>query len=141
MLHIPTPFHPVVVHFPLALFTTALGLEILGWISRKKFLHQCAVCLYVLAAIVAPLVVRTGLWEAERLHLGHPLLIQHQTFALWTMWTALMSLPILWFFYHKFPPIFRVLFVLCLINSAILVSLTGDRGGRMVYEYDIGVEE
>ncbi len=139
MLEFLQPLHPKLVHFPIALFITAFGLEVLNWISRKKIFHQCAVCIYVLAALVTPLIVRTGLWEAERLHLGHPLLNQHQAFALRTMWTALMSLPVLWFFYQKSTKVFRVLFIICLISTAVLVTFTGDKGGRMVFEYGVGV--
>jgi len=141
MLEFLTPLHPKVVHFPIALFITAFGLEVLNWMTRKNIFHQCAVCLYIIAALMTPLIVRTGLWEAERLHLSHPLLNQHQTFALWTMWTTLMSLPVLWFLHQKFPPIFRVLFVMCLINASVLVTLTADKGGKMVYEYGVGVEQ
>lgn len=141
MLEFLEPLHPKLVHFPVALFMTALGLEVLSWISRKGFFHQCALCLYVLAALIAPLVVRTGLWEAEELHLNHPLLRQHQTFALWTMWTGLMSLPLLWFFFKGYSEIFRVFFIVCLLNSAALVTLAAHKGGKMVYEYGVGVEE
>jgi uncharacterized membrane protein len=116
-------------------------LEILNWISGKRFFHQCAICIYVFAALITPLVIRTGLWEAQRLHLSHPLLDQHQTYALGTMWTSLMSLPVLWFSAQKYPKIFRSLFVICLITAASLVTLTGDKGGKMVYEYGVGMEE
>lgn len=140
MFEILQPLHPKVVHFPIALFITASGLEVLNWITRKKLFHQCAVCLYVLAALMTPLIVRTGLWEAERLHLSHPLLDQHQKYALWTMWGSLMSLPVLWFLFKKYLKAFRFVFVLCLIAVSVTVTLTGDKGGKMVYEYGVGTE-
>lgn len=141
MVEFLQPLHPKVVHFPIALFITAFGLEVLNWVTKKHFFHQCALCLYVAAALITPLVVRTGLWEAERLKLHHPLLDQHQRYALWTMWGTLMSLPMLWFFYHEQRKFFRTLFIVCLLASAGLVALTGDRGGKMVYEYGVGVED
>lgn len=141
MLEILQPLHPKVVHFPIALFMTALGLESLSWITKKPFFHQCAVCLYVLAALMTPLIVRTGLWEAERLNLSHPLLDQHQKYALWTMWFSLMSLPLLWFFFKGYKKVFRTLFIISLLVVAVLVTFTGDKGGKMVYEYGVGIEE
>ena len=141
MLELLEPLHPKVVHFPVALFITALGSEILSWMTRKQFFHQCAVYLYVCAALLTPLVVRTGLWEEERLHLNHPLLDKHRLFALWTMWVSLMSLPVLWFLFQKHLKAFRIVFVLCLIAISIVVTLTGDKGGTMVYQYRVGVEE
>jgi len=58
--------------------------------------------LYVFAALIAPLVVRAGLWETERLNLNHPLMERHQLYALWTMWVSLMSLPVLWLLKKEF---------------------------------------
>lgn len=133
--------HPMVVHFPIALLMTAFGLEALSWLTKKQFFHQCALCLYVLAALLIPVVVKTGLWEADRLKLHHPLLDQHRLYGLWLMWGTLVSLPVLWFFYQKQRKIFRILFIACLLGSTVLVVLTGDRGGKMVYEYGVGVEQ
>ena len=135
------PLHPKVVHFPIALFVTAFGLEVLSLISKKNIFHQCAVCSYVLAAFAAPLVVRTGLWEEARLKLHHPLLEQHEAFALWTMWTSLISLPVLWLVYRKSQKVFRIFFILCLMSAVTLVALTADKGGDMVYKYGVGVEK
>jgi uncharacterized membrane protein len=62
-------------------------------------------------------------------------------FALWTMWVSLMSLPILWFLSQKYFKVFRSVFVICLIAVSVVVTLTGDKGGTMVYKYGVGVEE
>ncbi|MGE0269411.1 MAG: DUF2231 domain-containing protein [Candidatus Omnitrophota bacterium] len=140
MFELLQPLHPKMVHFPVALFITALIFETLSWLMRKHFFHQCALCLYVTAALITPLVVKTGLWETERLNLHHPLLDQHQRYALWTMWFSLMSLPVLWFFYQHQKRLLRVLFVVCLFTASGLVIMTGDRGGKMVYEYGVGVD-
>lgn len=141
MLEFLQPLHPKVVHFPIALFITAFGLEAVNWVTRKHFFHQCAVCLYVVAALMTPLVVKTGLWEAERLHLSHPLLNQHQQYALWTMWVSLMSLPVLWLLSRKYLRAFRIVFVVCLIAVSAAVTSAGHKGGEMVYEYGVGIEE
>ena len=76
---------------------------------------------------------------AERLHLSHPLLEQHQKYALWTMWGSLMSLPVLWFLFQNYIKVFRAVFIGYLIAVSIGVTLTGDKGGKMVYEYGVGV--
>jgi uncharacterized membrane protein len=140
MLDFLSPMHPKIVHFPIALFMTALGLDLVSLIFKKDSLHKTALHIYVIAALMTPWVVRTGLWEEERLHLRHPLLDQHRQFALWTMWTSLMSLAVLWFVQKKFPKPSRSLFLILLIAVAVFVTLTGHNGGRMVYEYGVGVE-
>jgi len=135
---LPYPLHPIVVHFPIALFITAFLFELSGLLLRKEILHQTAIMLYVLAALIAPLVVRTGHWEAGRLDLNHPVLDKHSLFAAWLMWVSLMSLPLLWLLYKKNPKIFRICFVLFAICAVVLITFTGHYGGRMVYEYGVG---
>lgn len=141
MLDYLVQIHPKVVHFPAALFVTALLFDAASWITRKDSLHKAAVYLYVFAALITPLIVRTGLWEEERLHLNHPLLDKHRLLALWTMWTSLMSLPVLWFLNQKYPKMFRTIFAVCLIGTSVLVTLAAHNGGRMVYEYGVGMEK
>lgn len=141
MLDYLIPLHPKVVHFPVALFVSALVFDILSLIVRKENLHRAALSMYVCAALLTPLVVRAGLWEEERLHLGHPLLERHRMFALWTMWVSLMSLPVLWFIRKEIPRYFRPLFLVFLLTTSVLVTLTAHNGGRLVYEYGVGVEQ
>ena len=141
MIELPPHLHPMIVHFPIALFMIAAALEILSLITKKETFHQSALTLYVIAALMTPLVVRTGIWEAAKIGLSHPLLDEHRTFALWTMWISLMSLPLLWLIKKEAPKYFRILFLVLLIAATILVSIGADKGGRMVYEYGIGVEE
>ncbi len=134
------PIHPKFVHFPIALFMTALGLDFASFIFKKESLHKTALHIYVIAALMTPLVVRTGIWEEERFHLSHPVLDKHRLFALWTMWVSLMSLPVLWFIKQKSQKIFRVFFVILLIGIAAFVTLTGHNGGKMVFEYGVGIK-
>jgi len=141
VLPIPEHLHPMVVHFPIALFITALGLDVVSLIVKKQNLHQSALTLYIIAALVTPLVLRTGILEAVRLNLNHPVLDEHRKYATWLMWFSLMSLPILWLLKNEFNKYFRWVFILILIGSVILVSLTAEEGGEMVYEYAVGVEK
>ena len=137
----PPHLHPMVVHFPIALFLIALVLDILSFITKKENFHQSALTLYVIATLMTPLVVRTGIMEATKIGLSHPLLDKHRTFALWTMWTSLMSLPLLWLIKKESAKYFRILFLVFLVATSILVSIGADKGGRMVYEYGVGIEE
>lgn len=118
-----------------------MGFEILSYILKKEELHKTAVNMYILAAMVTPLVVRTGIWEAERLNLSHPILDTHKKYALWTMWVSLMSLPVLWFIKREFVKKFRIVFLVLVVAVVSFVSLAGHNGGTMVYEYGVGIEE
>lgn len=134
------PYHPKVVHFPIALFVVALGFEFLEVIFRKKEFHVTAICVFVAATLAGPLAVMTGLWEAERLQLSHSLLNQHQFVGFALMWFALLSLPVLWFFKKKQTRFFRFVFLVVLLTTAGMVSYVGHLGGQMVYQYGAGVE-
>ena len=135
------PWHPMLVHFPIALFTTALGLEILGLLLKKPALHDAAVIVYVLAAIASPLNAWTGLHAADEQNLHHPVLERHELFALITTWFSVASLPVLWFIRQKFSQYFRWLLILCMTIAVGCVTIAAYNGGRLVYEYGIGIEE
>lgn len=141
MEHGEMHLHPLLVHFPIALLTGALMMEILSLILKKDSWHRTALHMYIFAAAMAPLTVWTGWEEAEHEHLKHAVLTLHRNFALVTMWTALLSLPILRLVYQRLSQYFRVLFLAFLIGTAVCVGITGYHGGRLVYEYGVGVEE
>ena len=141
MFEYPPHLHPMIIHFPIALFLVALALDILSFMTKRETFHHSAITLYCLAALITPLVVRTGIWEATKLGLSHPLLDEHRTLALWTMWISLMSLPLLWFIKKEAAKYFRIVFLVFLMATSILVSLGADKGGRMVFEYGVGIEE
>ncbi len=133
--------HPRVIHFPIALFIGAIGMELLSLIFKKDRFHRTAIDIYVVATLITPLVVLTGLQEATHLHLGHPVLTIHKNFAFLTMWTSLISLPILWMVHKKNPKMLRLVFLIFLLSIVTLVAITGHNGGRMVYEYGVGMEQ
>ena len=133
--------HPKVIHFPIALFIGAMGMEVLSLIFKKDNLHRTALHMYILATVITPFVVLTGLQEAEHLHLSHPILTIHRNFALLTMWGSLVSLPVLWLASKKGEKVLRIVFLIFLLMLVAFVSITGYNGGRMVYEYGVGTEQ
>jgi len=141
MFEWPIHLHPMVVHFPIALFITALSFDVASLIFKNPHWHRTAVHIYICAALLTPLVLRTGINEAERVHLNHPILDQHRRYALWTMWTALASLPVLYVMKEKGSKFFRVVFLVFCLSVVGLVSFTADKGGILVFEYGIGIEE
>ena len=132
--------HPMAVHFPIALFISAFLLNTLGLILKNESLQRTALYIYVLAALFAPLTVQTGLWEQQEFNLQHPILGLHKIFAFLTLWSSWLSLPILWLSQRLGPKNFKTAFMILSFLLAVFVSLTGYFGGKMVYEYGIGVE-
>ena len=97
--------------------------------------------MFVLAVLSMPVVVLSGLSEADRLHLHHPVLTAHKQFAFAAMWLSLGALPILWFIRTKHIRIFQIVFLVLLFVVASLLGLAAHQGGRMVYEYGVGVSQ
>jgi uncharacterized membrane protein len=133
--------HPMLVHFPIAFFMSAFLFQGLGLLFKKSDFHKSALYLYLLGVFISPLTVQTGLWEAEELHLNHPVLLLHRTFALWTMWLSLTGVLVLWIIHRKAQKLFQIIFFLTLLFIVCCVSLAAYNGGRLVYEYGIGIEE
>lgn len=131
--------HPLVVHFPIALFITALGCEILSRFFKREVLHQVAWYNYLLAIVASVGAVLAAWWEG--MHLKHPVFYLHRNFAYWTTSIALVSGIILPLIKRKSKKAFRIIFFIFLILMASLVSITGYYGGKLVYEYGVGVEE
>ena len=135
------PIHPKLVHFPIALVVSAMGMQGLGLLLKKDFLCKGAWLMFVLAVIAIPVVIYSGLLEADRLHLHHPVLTAHKNFAFVAMWLSLITFPVLWFMRAKNNKFFEMLFLIVLFAVSSLVGLAAHQGGRMVYEYGVGVSQ
>ncbi len=134
------PIHPVFVHFPIALFFASLIFEMMGIIFKREDLHQCGFWVFHLAVISTPLAVVSGLWEANKHHLHHPVIDLHRNLGLLTMGEAIFLTLILWYVKKRLPSLFRGVYLISLLLIVMAVFLTAYQGGRLVYEYAIGVE-
>lgn len=132
--------HPALVHFPIALYISALLMEWASFLFKKESFHRSAMHLYLLACALAPLAVWTGLQEAEHEHLKHPIVTLHRNFALTTLWVSWSGALLLGAVHRYCSKYFRAVFVVLLVLTAGLVTLTAYNGGRLVYEYAIGVK-
>jgi len=79
------------------------------------------------------LTVASGLWEADRLHLHHPILYAHRNYALSVLIVSWISLIAFWIQRT------RLIFTCACWITAALVIAAGYFGGEMVYGYGIGV--
>lgn len=132
-------WHPVVVHFPIALLLTALILQAAGLCWQKESWQEAAMTIYLIAALILPVVVRTGSFEMEHLKLHHPVAEWHEELGEILLWTVLGSLPVLGGIHLWRRKWFPAAFLVVLAAAGVLVGLTAYNGGRLVYEYGVGV--
>ena len=133
--------HPLVVHFPIALLVTAVGLDLLALAMKRPALHRVALWNLVLGTLGAGLAVWTGLRAAEvakhtfaihqvmELHqkLGIATLIMGSVAAVWRLGTRdRLGLPS------------RALVMLLMAAMAGTLAYGAHLGGRLVYEFGVG---
>ena len=139
MIVLDSPIHPLLVHFPIALFLSAWLLMMVGSRIKNEGLKSAAMCMYVMAAFFSLLAVLSGLYEANRLHLKHPLLFAHRNYAIALCVTSWCGLWVMFCAQFKCPKRLEFIFKCVCWLSAALVILAGYYGGSMVYQYGIGV--
>jgi len=139
-------FHPKVVHFPVALLVTYSFLELFGVIFNKEFITKSALlilCIGVISAFVAVLSGNSAasefnLWSDE----SKALLDQHQTFATYLLWFAIIgcALRIYLAVKKKFIGFGKYIFILFAVVLILLVYKTGLHGGELVKKYGVGTD-
>lgn len=150
MINIIPNWHPIFVHFTLALFTTSVGFYGLSFLMSRlqiipKFLTNefeivARWCLWI-GALITVLTVLAGLNAFNTVHhdpVSHVAMHEHRE---WALPTAAAILFIaswsLWRYFHH-QEVTMVFIIVLLIAQASLVS-TAWHGSELVYRYGLGV--
>ncbi|HEY5648703.1 MAG TPA: DUF2231 domain-containing protein [Nitrospiria bacterium] len=141
--------HPMLVHFPIAFFVGALAMEGLAVFRDEKF-HLVSTWMLYLGALAAIVTFFSGFNAAAavaemdpRGHKapGHEFIHIHRNWmAATTLWSILLSGYLFWINKKQLWPSQRWGFLIGLMVLAALVSLGADRGGRLVFEFGVGVK-
>jgi uncharacterized membrane protein len=134
-------YHPLVVHYPVALLTAAVLVYLLAWIARRESWAWTALWLLALGMLAAAVAVWTGLSAGDSVMIApsvrEHVLYYHKRYMLaafglsvvLTGW-AMAARPI--------PRRGRMGFILLLVVMAGLIAKGADYGGWMVYGYNAG---
>jgi uncharacterized membrane protein len=137
-------FHPMVVHFPIALIFIAVLADIFGIVKKQpEWISWTAVSLYILAALGAIAAFLTGRAALETVTVpaqARAVLTGHENLALYTMWSLIVYGAIrVVFLFVAVKPYIKNALIIPAIGIIILISITADRGGELVYAHGVGV--
>ncbi len=133
--------HPLVMHFPVALLTSAVTLYALAWLAGRDAWAWPAFWLLALGCLSAVAAVGTGLYAEPGVMVARSvraeLLLPHKRLMLGTFALALRSTS--WAVAARpFPRRSRMVFVLLVFTLLATVTKGADHGGRLVYDYNAG---
>jgi len=145
MIEIIPNWHPILVHFTIALFATSTGLFFVGSIFSNKswgdtLLKVAHVNLWI-GAVITILTLLAG-WDAYNTvnhdAPSHAAMTDHKNWAFVT--AALFGVVTLWSFISNRKTLkVGKLFLLTIAVAATLLAVTGYKGGEVVYRYGLGV--
>ncbi len=134
-------YHPLIVHFPIALLIASAFTYLWAWIARRESLQWTALWMLTLGTLAAALAVWTGLGAgvgvmvapAVREHILEP----HRRVML-TVFAGSVALAGWALAARPMPRRGRILFLAGLLVMAALIVKGADLGAWMVYGYNAG---
>ncbi|MFZ5877383.1 MAG: DUF2231 domain-containing protein [Nitrospirota bacterium] len=137
------PLHPIIVHFPIALLSTAMFFEVLERAMKRDVLREAATWLLGLGFLGALAATASGILAeeaAEEAGVPERAIETHELFAFATLAVFATLLAIRWLQKKRRLPEFPGVFLAIGLVGVALIGLTGYFGGDLVYRYGAGVE-
>lgn len=137
-------FHPLFVHFPLALLPLALVFQALAvWRGREEW-QRMALWLLYLGTLAALFAAGTGLWAEDTVQVPDAALevIElHESLMLTTTGiAAFLSLLAFWR-RRRLTRELQIVLLVGLLVACVVMTLGADQGGLMVYHYGVSVHQ
>jgi uncharacterized membrane protein len=139
--------HAQIVHFPIALLLTYILFEIIGIITGREFFSKAAHLILLLGVIALVFAVLTGNQAeqlARKIHKETAILHaieEHENYANIALWyfTALLVVRTALVIKKKFIGYLKYSFIVLSLIGAFLIFETGEHGGKLVYDYGVGI--
>lgn len=128
MLELIMPIHQKLIHFPIALFICAFIFQLGGIVFKKISLRTSAWFMYVFSVVFTPIVVVSGLWQAKRANLHHPIVESHEFWGLTSMITAIILIALI-VYLRKDEEKNKYFIAAVMFIIVMTVTITGHFGG------------
>lgn len=146
MIEVIPNWHPLFVHFPIALISLSAFFHLAAILLRNqpRFASHCAVLAHAtlwiaaLAAIPAVLFGWLAFNAVNHDEAGHAAMLLHRTWALATL-TVLIVLAVLDAWHHKADALPTWPFAVAVVLASALVASTAWHGAELVYRHGLGV--
>lgn len=138
-------FHPMIVHFPIALLLLAVLADLLNFFLPDAWWDSVkTTALYAVGALSGIAAYYTGTLAADSVFLpagAQSVLNEHADWAWWTVWFfglyVLLRMAVHW--YDRFDQkAVRILLFALALPGVFMLYETGDHGARMVFGYGTG---
>lgn len=137
--------HPLIVHFPIALWPTALLLWTLALLrGPQEELWRAGRWLLYLGSLAALVAVATGLWAADQVghdSRGHDLVHVHRNWMVVASALSLLVSAAAFATRTRATPILRWVLLGALLLTTGVSALGADRGALLVFGYRIGTSD
>lgn len=136
--------HPVLVHFPIALLVMAVALDLMAVLSPQAFTRR-ATGIYLLGSILLLLTYISGRDAGATVFtpgMAHGLVQEHWDWAMWTtiyFWGLSLGRVLVRARLSSGHRLLRAAFLIAGSCGVALLTMTAERGARLVYEYGVGV--
>lgn len=147
-----TNIHPVVVHFPIALFLTGFVLDVLGHLLKRETLQRVGAIVLVLGAVGALAAMLTGQFAEESVEerlsaAGERVLDTHEELGKLTAYLLLgvaavrLLLATGWLARWRWAVgAALAIYLIAGVVGVGTLTVTGYYGGELVYRYGAGVQ-
>jgi uncharacterized membrane protein len=139
--------HPVIVHFPIALFAVYTVLEIIALFIKNESYSKIVLLILGIGVLFSLLAVLTGNRAAEisksLVSPGAAEIIEtHESFATITMfyYSAILFVKSYLIIKKKSSRLIKYSFLVLVLIGNIFIYLTGYYGGELVFKYGIGTQ-
>lgn len=133
--------HPAFVHFPIALWITALFFWVFGMFRQREDVLVASRWVLYLGTISAALAVASGFWATDQMghdSPGHGLIHVHRDFMLVATGLAIAGTVLAFLWRRSSSTAIRWTQLAFMTLTILVTALGADRGAELVFHYGIG---
>jgi len=137
--------HPLIIHFPIALLSLAVGLTVLGVFYSKEWIIKSTLGLLAFGSAGALASYISGRAAADSIGLNLKAEVAIGTHSNWSLYTLIyfgvftLVFYLVKFILKKEAILIQIILAVLALVGFFVLGQTAEYGGRLVFEYGLGV--